>query len=153
MRMYKFIVLLYFIIIISCNTHRKNQEDKNQSIVTEDTIKNNSDTLSFDKEFVLSQYHDELLKALNENKIPEFIYDECLDAKEVAYCDLGSHKSCSLRYDLLKTLSLTQLEELLKLSKVNQLKKICEIGFVKEKLFGNNSTYDLVISLQSDKGK
>jgi hypothetical protein len=153
MKVYKFILFLFFLVITSCNTKEQNQKSKKNVLVPVDSLNFENETLSFDKEFVFSQYYDDLIKKLNEHKVPEFLIDECLDAKEIAYCDLGSHKSCSLRYNLLKKLSLSQLEYIIKLTKVNQLKQICEIDFVKEKLFGKVSTYDLIVSLLSDKSK
>jgi hypothetical protein len=151
MKLLSVCICIFIILITGCNQSRSKENEAFLSSDTENLSNNIGDTLEFDKEFVLKNYFSELSDSLLKDKIPVFLYDECLDAKEIAYCNMGSHKSQSLRYNIINNLTLNQLGQILEISDVNRLKNICNVSYAKEQIFGEKSTYFIIDSVKREK--
>lgn len=145
MRLLNFFILS--VLIHSCNEVK----EKNGSKMQEPVIINSGDKyiypdtiFVYDKQKVLESYVKQLKDCLKQNKLPEFIFDECLDVNSMGYCYVSSHESISLRSDIIKQLKKDEVREILSLSEPTLLKKICITDFSAELLNSGISTYELL---------
>jgi hypothetical protein len=103
------------------------------------------DTLSYDRDLVFNSYYTELVDSLLlNNRLPDFIYDACLDAHTAGYCTINSHDYVSLRYDILHKLPDNLINKILVLSDSNKLNAKCEIPYMKERLSNRKTNLDIL---------
>lgn len=149
---FNFIFFMVCLAILSCNESSNQSpqrfEDSNiKAAFFDSTFIDKNDTLIFDSQFVFEKYKDELNGSLSIGVIPTFIYDECLDANEAAYCYVNSHESRSLRYDILSSLNYNQLKLILQKANLSAIEKKCNLKYMKEKHLSKKSNYELIIEI------
>ena len=142
-----YIVILSF--LFSCqNRNSYDQEFSGEDTVTLYTV---TDTVyKYDAQKVLANYVMQLKDSLVINKLPEFIYDECLDVNSMGYCRINSHRTRSLRSDIIDQLDKYQIQKILLLSNEKKLKKICHSEFMEELHNGKRCNYDLLYKAQAE---
>jgi hypothetical protein len=144
-------IVFLLLILLSCSSKTSDNSNRMDTRNPKNSSSGNDsmDTLTLERKRIFQDYLNQLIDSLNKNTFPSFLYNECLDIEEAAYCNLGSHKSVSLRFDLLKSLQKQQLRKLLELADLTKLKRICKINYANEKLFGTTSTYNLLKQIDS----
>lgn len=142
----------YFIgmlLLLSCQNVKKADDTKrDESIKIELNTSINEQSLDtlivYDKPKILTGYVKQLKDSLKQNKVPDFIFDECLDANSMGYCNISSHEKISLRSDIIKQLTKDEVRKVLLLSDTTLIKKICKTDFSDELLNSRKSTYELL---------
>lgn len=124
---------------------RKLKRELKKASIEESTHQPISYEYNREKEF--EKYYTLLRKHLLENKIPDFIYDECLDTKNLAYCRLSFHDYVSLRYDLINKLPRLLQKKLQELADKDQLDKKCEVTYMKEVAYSNQTTWEILLMI------
>ncbi|MEW6772844.1 MAG: hypothetical protein AB1304_02460 [Bacteroidota bacterium] len=93
--------------------------------IINDTIDNYNFNSKKRSEFE-QKYIDTLLTCLKQNKIPNFLYNSCLDNIKIAYADVHSHLALSLRREIINKLKKRTIKKILKLADKNKLNVLCE---------------------------
>lgn len=101
--------------------------------------------ITYNKSKVLQRYVIELKDSLKMNKLPDFVYDECLDANSMGYCSVSSHETISLRTDIISMLNKEDIKKILDLGNKEQLKKKCKNDYTSELFNSNKSTFEILV--------
>lgn len=138
----KIILILSFILFSCINVkNRKTTNEKNNGKI---------DTLEFNRDLILREYLDEINIALINNNIPDFIYDNCLDIKELGYCYINANENISLRRNIINSLEKSQLLKLIELGDSSRFNLICNEGQEYKLKYSNLSNLSFIIEKLKD---
>ena len=151
-------LLKYFMLLLlmySCNQTESEQEQKENGIhlvlnrsaseVIYDTV------ITYDRKEDLQIYIRELKDSLKMNKLPNFIYDECLDVSEMGYCYISSHETISLRTDIISNLKKEEIHKILEIGNKQKLKRKCKNDLTAELFNSNKSTFEILKEVLSNR--
>lgn len=134
----------------STQSENNNDTVSRLQIIKEDTSFNKSkflnQTFNVDPTQVYKSYFELMKSSLLNNELPLFLYDECLDYKNASYCYLNSHKSRSLRYDILTNLTKGEVLKTLKICDNVRLDRICQIDSTEGILYFKKSNLEILKS-------
>jgi hypothetical protein len=105
----------------------------------------NREVLKLDRDSIFNVFSGALQDSLKKNKVIDFLYNECLDMDNLAYCRINLHLYSSLRKDLLDSLSQDDIRKLTVIGDSNLLKRKCTINYEGDPLpHFNESTWMLL---------
>jgi hypothetical protein len=116
-------------------------------------------TSDINKDTALKVVLDSLRKCLNKGFIPDFFYDKCLDYRNPDYYVVNSEKKISLRFNMIKALSQSEIEKIISLANPSRLKETCpphnaddSLSFEYGMPYREYSTWELLrLKLEHDK--
>ncbi len=109
-----------------------------------DTFSNFQERDAALRKCIFKKYNNLLKSNLDSNKIPLFMYDECLDSYKIRYCFINSERMQSLRHDLINNLSDQLIDKLLLYGNTEKMNRRCLDELSSILPYGKNSNLELI---------